>query len=263
MNSLSLNLSNPASSRATLWIEQEQPSQADGYLSRAGMYRSIQALINGEMPGEPDCVNECTVTLYVYRFDLGLAYLFAASHGSLGARMSEDDLYYTEKLQVSMDDEVRLKYPCFGVVESRWLGGVVYDQDGVVTVAPSFVTDGERIRFGAPVYGTFAVTYRIHRDKYILSLPRREAAIENNYSSVAFAAFSGGVEWLEVEMPVGMEETDLQCTGGSGNTSFGLPADGGKVPVSVHADQHSKYDYCTQEFISTSVTESVEWGPEK
>ncbi|MBU1418328.1 MAG: hypothetical protein KKI15_07565, partial [Proteobacteria bacterium] len=230
MNTLTLNLSNSASSRDTLWIEQEQAGQADGYLSRAGMYRSIQALLNQEMPDEPECVNECVVTLYVYRFDLALAYRLDVSHGHLGARITEDDLYFTEKIKVSMDDEVKLKYPCFGVVESRWLGDVVYDQDGMQSVAPSFVAGVEKISFAAPVYGTFAVTYRIHRDKYLLSLPKRETAIENKYSSVAFALFTGGLELLEVDPPAGVEQTDMVCTGGGGSTSIAGPADGRNIP---------------------------------
>lgn len=259
MNTLSLNLSRPASSdRDALIIEQEQPGQADGYLSRAGMYLSLLALINGEMPEEPECVNECTTALYVYRYDLSLAYQLHVSHGSLGPMERQDDLYYTEIIKVSMDDEVRLKYPCWGVVESRWIGDKVWDQDGSATAAPGFVTEVDKLKFAAPVYGTLAVTYKINRDKYSLALPKREAAIENKYSSVAFAIYSGGGQWEMIDPPPGAESTDQQCTGGGGTTV--TPGSGGSsIPVSAHADKHITQDYCSRLITSNETTESIDW----
>jgi len=253
MNTLSLNLSRPASSgRDALIIEQEKPGQADGYLSRAGMYLSLLALINGEMPEEPECVNECSTTLYVYRFDLALSYQLRVSHGSLGPLERQDDLYYTEKIKVSMDDEVRLKYPCWGVVESRWIGDQVWDQDGGAIASPSFAAEVERLRFAAPVYGTLAVTYKINRDKYSLALPKRETAIENKYSSVAFAVYQGGLEYLLVDPPVGMEESDRSCIGGGGSTSITGPEDDPTIPHAPNVDATIEINYCTQEITSDS-----------
>lgn len=260
MQTLSLNLSLPSSvARDTLIIEQEKPGQADGYLSRAGMYLSILALINGEMPEDPECVNECTTTIYVYRYDLALAYRLAVSHGSLGSMEREDDLYYTEKIKVSMEDEIKFKYPCFGVVESRWIGGLVWDQDGSSIAAPGFVADVDKLRFAAPVYGTLAVTYKISRDKYSLALPKRETAIENKYSSVAFAVYPGGGKWEMIDPPPGAEATDQQCTGGGGGTTITPGAGGSSIPVSAHADRTITVDYCSQTITSDEATESIDW----
>lgn len=248
--------------RDGLWIEQKNPDPADGYLSRAGMYRSILALLNGDLPEEPDCVNDCVVDLYVYRYDLGLSYRLQASHGQLGNAIVEE-LYFTEKIRVSMVDELRLKYPNFGVVESRWLGDRVWNQDGALTTAPSFVATMDMVRFSGAVYGDFLITYKINRDRYQLALPAREASIENKYASCAFATYQGGIKWEPIEPPAGLEQTDQHCTGGGGSTTIGGPPDGRNIPVAAYADKKTEIDYCTQVADEPTYTEHVDWEYQK
>lgn len=253
MATLSATLSRPAAAdRKPLIIEQEGYGPADGYLSRAGMYRGLLALLSGTQPDAPVCVDECATAFYVYRRDLALEYRLQVSHGDLGLRVRQDDLFYTQKISFVMESEADLAYPCWGVVESRWLGDVVYDRDGGITTPPVLTTSSNLLTLSKQVYGTLAITYRINRDRYDLELPRRAAAIENSYSSVAYATWTGGIEWLPVQPPPGAEESGQQCFGGGGGSLTIVPDDEPGLPVADNADAEIVIDYCTQEVISDS-----------
>lgn len=248
---LTAYISRPAAAvRDLLVIEQEGYGATDGYLSRAGLYLGLLALLDGEQPAEPVCVDDCRTALYVYRRDLLLNYRLAVSHGKLGAPVREDDIYFTERLKFVMSDTMPFRYPCRDVVESRWLGDVVYDQDGGEVDPPGQTPSVDAMTLTQPVYGTLAVTYRIDRDRYDLELPAREAAIENRYSSVAYAVYTGGLQWLAVQPPPGAEESGQQCSGGWGASLSVIPPDDPGLPTAPNADAEIVIDYCSQEVIS-------------
>lgn len=251
MPSLSATLSrSAATTRDPLFIEQEKYGATDGYLSRAGLYLGIMALLDGDPPADPVCVDACGTTLHVYRYDLNVHYRLAVSHGALGEMVRSDDLLFTEKIVFVMADTAGLSYPCHGLVESLWLGDVVYDQDGGEIAPPAMTASLDALALAAKVYGTLAVTYRTSRDSYALELPARDQVIENKYSSVAYALWNGGLTWLTVTPPPGAEESDQQCSGGWGASLHGVPPDAPEQPYGPNADAEILIDYCSQEVIS-------------
>lgn len=212
-------------------------------------------LLEGVETEDPDCTYSCGTTVYVYRYDLTLNYKLYASHGTLGDKITQGDLTYTEKVKVSMQDEVSLKYPNFGVVDTTWLGGKAWDRTGRETTAPGYTADSSKVIFDQPVYGTLLLTYRINRDKYSLSLPKRVDAEENKFSSVAYAIYKGGPTWEEIETPPGSDDTDQQCTGGGGGGLEVDPPDPKEYPpYASNVDAKRVVDYCTQEVISDNST---------
>lgn len=236
-----------------LIIEQEGYGATDGWLSRAGMYRGILALLNGEEIPEPECTPNCGTRLFVYRYDLGLAYQLHVSHGRLGERRVEDHYYYTEKLKVSMSREVQLRYPCLGMIEHRWVGNKVWDGDGSETTAPQVTTSIDRAYLSKICYGTLLLTYRIHRHSYTLALPKREDTEENKYACVAYALHRTGPTWIEVQPPPGAEEMEQQCSGGGGGLDIpDKPEPDREPPYAPNVDAEIKIDYCSQEVISDS-----------
>lgn len=251
MPTLSTTLTRPTFDGDALMIRQQEYGPTDGILSRAGLHRAIIALLADEPIPEPDCVDECATELYVYRRDLTLNYRLHVSHGILGQRIREDDVYYAQKIKLEMDDRISFDLPSFGVVDHRWLGDTVWNHDGSEIPPPSFTATMDGIEFAAPVYGTIVIGYRLRRDRYDLRLPRRDDAKENSFASVAYAVFNDGPVWHEVEPPPGAEETGAQCYGGGGGSSdITGPEDDDSPPTAPHRDAREIRDYCSQEVIS-------------
>lgn len=251
MATLSTTLTRASFPADVLLIRQQEYGPTDGILSRAGLHRAIVALLADEAIPEPDCVDECATELYVYRRDLTLNYRLQVSHGTLGAKIREDDVYYAQKIKLEMDDRIGFDLPSFGVVDHRWLAGKVWDHDGNEIPPPAFTATMDGIEFAAPVYGTIVVGYRLRRDRYQLTLPRREDARENSFASVAYAVFDDGPVWLDVEPPPGAEETGSQCSGGGGGAAdITPPEDDDSPPTAPNRDAREIRDYCSQEVIS-------------
>ncbi len=251
--SLSLNLTRPAAGTASkLIIEQEKYGPTDGYLSRAGMHLLLWALLQDEQPEQPECSHTCATWINVYRYDLGLQYQLHASHGQLGERIVEDELIFTEKIKFSMEQEKPLKYPCFGLVAVNWLGDRAWNHEAQQIAPPPLTATATAVRHApGKLYGTAAVSYRIHRDRYGLALPLREEAKENKFSSVVYAVHKGGPTWEIIEPPPGAEETGQQCVGGGGGVPEFPPSDDDdQPPTAPHRDAKQVKDYCTQEVIS-------------
>ncbi len=251
---LNISLSNRSSfSSKLLFIEQENPDPTDGFLSRAGLYITVHNLLEAYQQDDPDCKLGAGVFIYVYRYDLSLDYTLFASHGTLGERVVQDNLVFTQKIRPEMEDRKALSYPNFGETASSWLGDKVWDYNGNDITPPSFTTDLREIQYSQKVYGTHLLSYKIHRDKYSLALPKRELASSNKYSSVAFAIYKPGPPvWLEIKVPGGVEETDEQCSGGGGGGLDHNPPDPKpyEPPYAPNTDAEQKVDYCTQETIS-------------
>lgn len=244
-----INLTRQTIEESGLFIEQENYGRYDGFLSLAGMYNLLFNLLDGELPDDPECYPDCGTNVYVYRYDLTLNYKLYVSYGSLGQKIQEET-FYIEKVRVSMESEVGLKYPCFGEITSRWLGDKVWDKNGREIATPSYTVEIDKVVFDEPVYGTLLLAYKINRDAYALALPKREGADQNKYTSVAYAIYSGGPTWLELEPPPGAEETDQQCKGGGGGGTVNPPEPEDSPPYAPNVDAKKVIDYCTQEVTS-------------
>lgn len=250
---LAISLSRPAPSRLNqLFIEQGDPEPGEGYLSRAGMFLALLDLVENQDPAErTNCLSGGRgTTLYVYRYDLSLPYTLHVTHGELGDRRVEDDLVFTEKIRVNMQGEVNLKYPNFGVVDTAWLGGKVWDKDGMEISPPAPTTTSSSVIFPDRLYGTLLISYKIKRDAYFLPLVARPEAEENKYSSVAYAVHRGGVDWMEIRIPEQLEKTGKVCYGGGGTLGgHEGPEDPDGPPSAPHADAEIGIDYCSQEVL--------------
>ncbi len=246
--SLSLNLTRPAGGSAPgLIIEQEKYGRTDGYLSRAGMHRILWALLRDEQPEEPDCFLGGKTFINVYRYDLALQYQLFASRGELGERIVQDDLF-TEKIKFAFEQEKPLQYPCFGLVAVEFFGDRAWDHTAQQIAPPDLTASATAVRAAGKIYGTAAVSYRIHRDRYSLALSERVEAQENKYSSVVYAIHKGGPTWERITAPPGLEETGQQCFGGGGGQLNPVPPEDEKPPPTApHRDARVVRDYCSQE----------------
>ena len=247
----SLNLSNQGISQSGLFIEQEPYGPSDGYLSRAGMYLVLFNILEDEEQEEPDCTDDCTTIVYVYRYDLTLNYKLYVSRGVIGVKTVQETIYI-QKVKVSMQEEVALDYPNFGETSARWLGDKVWGRDGREITPPGYTASIDKVVFDQPVYGTLLLSYKINRDCYSVRLTKRAEAEENKYSSVAYAIYKGGPTWKILEPPPGAEDTEHQCTGGGGGLDIPDPDPDEYPPYAPNVDAEKVIDYCTGEVESDS-----------
>jgi hypothetical protein len=248
--SLTVGFSNPSGAAYELVIEQGEPNVYDGYLSRSALYLAIWAFLDNNTPQEPQCTTDFTVDLFVYRNNLNLQYTLFSTYGVLGPPINQSDYSFTEKVKFQMKDKATLKYPNFGILGTKWVGGKVWDENGLPTTEPTITVNNKDITFDKKVYGTLLVTYKLNRDKYVLDITPRTDATQNAYSAVAYATHLGGPTWKELDIPADVEEQRKQCLGGYGKTSI-LSVDP-KIPKAPNVDAKTVKDYCTQETLSES-----------
>ncbi len=247
--SVGFGLPSAESSTDELWIEQEDISKTDGYLSRSAMYLAIWALLENGEPKAATCITDVSIDLYVYRTNLSMAYGFYSSYGVLSAKTPQIDYSFTESIKFQMTDEEGLRLPNFGIIAYRWIADAVWDAEGSPTSAPAVTFTSRKAKTSGKVYGTLQVTYKVNRDKYTLDLPKREDTEENKYSSVAYATHKGGPTWKILTVPTNAENEDAMCKGGLGGSTTISPPDD-DIPVAPNIDAETIIDYCTNEVTS-------------
>lgn len=256
--SLSITYTGPAvATKDLLQLEQSAWGAYTGKVTRAEMIRYLSATLYGtEYSSRIDCglvsgSVVCVVAAYPRIADL--VYRLHTSHGTLSSPTMEMPLL-TEALSFTLTTEVSPEHPVREIKSVEWLSEC-YNAEGAVVDPPALSTDGERITIPTAVYGSVSVTYRTERHSYVLTAPRREDAIDNHYSAAVYGVYDGGITWLVIEMPPGIEtfEADAGAYCGWGS-SASVTDDDQDYPVTD--GKHTRttdVDYCSQEIISEEI----------
>lgn len=229
-----------------------------GRITTGAMVRALRSMLYGEDAGDlVDCglTDGCVVCLIlVYPRVPGLAYHFAASYGELSER-DEQTVEESETINFSLETSASPTHPPLAIISAEW-ADVVYDSLGNEIAAPKLtILDGE-ITCPIPVYGAVDVTYTTERHAYTLTAPRREDAVDNFYTAAVYGWYAGGVNWLQVDMPPGIEVFDADenavCGGDSGFINHPDDEDDSQEPVT--GNRRSVVDYCSQEIVEDDFT---------
>ena len=239
-----------------LLIEQTAYAPYTGRITKLAMGVLLSNLIYGREDALPvDCGfdgDAFIVGLLVYPRTPELQFTMYLSHGSMGVPAIEESVQ-EEIINLRLETKSALKYPVLAVSKTEWLGDI-YDKDFNLVPAPLVAKFGDGIVTAAPVYGSVRVTYTSLRYSYPVTIASREESIANKYSSVAFGVYSGGVDWLELSAPPGAEEFDGDCRYGGSTVHVNPPDDPDDDGDGGGADRLIKFDYCTRELISDTVT---------
>ena len=257
--SLTLSFTGQSSDRSpvdALMIEQEPWTKYTGYLTKTSLVKAlVNRLYGGQYSGLVDCGmdgDQLSVAVHVYPYNPFLSYNFFASSGVLSSPVV-DQFDHEEIVNIALDESAGLQYPAQEIISADWLGDV-WDVDGNIIAGPDPAIDQQGIVFARPVYGALRVQYAVIRHVYQLDVVRRQA-VENQYSSVVYAVYDGGLRWLEIEPPPGAEEfaAGSECGYGSGGSGSVTDESGGSIPTEVFGNRVIKKDYCSQDIIRDEV----------
>ncbi len=271
---LTVSFSNPSAVSAAgdcLKIEQKPWGKDVGKTSNMQAIHGIAAAVNGGRWPDMYCggLNGVFVgTVYAYPCDPYLIYQFKVSHGLVTSKMVEVAVR-EEIIQCSMQLEHATDYPVLSMLAQAWIGHC-YDHNGNITGRPVVTEIDNKIVFDQEVYGSLRVQYQVLRHVYRVTVSKRLSSIENNYQSIAYAVWNGGVIWIDIEAPANFEAFDGDCGNGAwydgdGNLIDLSPRgsmcvnDKTKIPVAVTADKNVTMDYCNQEEIESVISETVDY----
>lgn len=257
---LTISLQGPATeSLGLLQIEQQEWSAYVGVVTSGAMVRALRTMLYGdEYQDKLDCglVNGhvvCVIDVYPRIQDL--EYQFAASWGILSNR-SEQEVVETELVSFRLSSTATPAHPAFAILSAKWVDNLVYDAAGNERKAPALIIDGNTIATadGSTIYGTAEVRYRTERHSYILTIPRRDDAVDNFYSAAVYGWYKGGIEWLIIKMPPGIEtfEADPDAVCGHSVTASVTDDEPDPYEQPVTASRTSIVDYCSQVVVEDS-----------
>ena len=255
---LTITYSGPSvASLGLLIIEQAEWGRYTGRVTTGAMVRALRELLYSEESSEQlvNCgmVGGSVVCLIlVYPRVQGLVYQFAASYGDLSARL-EEIVEESETINFSLDTSVTPQHPPLAIHSATW-ADVVYDAAGNEITAPPLSIDGGNITTTIPVYGAVDVVYTTERHAYTLTAPRREDAVDNFYTAAVFGWYEGGLEYLQLDMPPGIETFDADANAVCGHSVTATVDDEERDPIDqpVAASRVSIIDYCSQEVVEDS-----------
>lgn len=257
---ITFTVSRPAaSSLGLLLIEQQEWAAYTGKVTTGVMVSALRALLYGEESS--DRVN-CGVIdgavicqIDVYPLTPGLRYRFAASWGNLSTRY-EEEITETELVSFHLESTASPSHPCREILSAAWVDNLVYDAAGNEIAAPTLIIDGTTIatKNGQAIYGTASVVYRTERHRYSLVIPRRDTAIDNFFSAVVYGWYEGGLDYLQIDLPPGIEvfEADAEASCGYGSTASVTDDEDNPLEQPVTASRVSIIDYCSQEVVEDS-----------
>lgn len=257
---ITFTISRPAtSSLGLLQIEQQEWSAYTGKVTTGVMVSALRTLLYGE--DSTDSVNcgvidgsaICQIDVYPRR--AGLRYQFASSWGNLSTRY-EEEITETELVSFHLESSASPSHPCLEIFSASWVDNLVYDAEGNEIAAPGLIIDGDTVatKNGQSIYGTAEVVYRTERHRYSLIIPRRDTAIDNFFSAVVYGWYDGGLDYLQIELPPGIEtfEADANATCGHSVTATVTDDDNDPIDQPVTASRVSVIDYCSQLVVEDS-----------
>jgi hypothetical protein len=257
---ITFTISSPAaSSLGLLQIEQQEWSAYTGRVTTGVMVSALRTMLYGEEStdrvncGVIDGAVICQIDVYPRR--PGLAYQFATSWGELSPR-SEEEITETELVSFHLESNASPSHPCREILSATWVDGLVYDGEGNEIAAPQLVIASNTIatKNGQAIYGTAEVVYRTERHSYTLTIPRRDEAIDNFFSAVVYGWYEGGIDYLQIELPPGIETFEADATAACGHSVTASVTDdeGDPIDQPVTASRVSIIDYCSQEVVEDS-----------
>lgn len=259
MNALTATYTGPSAEQAALLLlTQGEWSVYVGKVTKGEVVRFVSAAVTEEeYQATVDCGlagDNLICPIIAYPLVPDLDYRLLTSWGELSARSVEMVEIRDEQVQFRLTTEATTEFPARAIRSVNWTMDCL-DQTGEVVAPPTLTIEGQSIRSAAPVYGTATVHYITERHTYILNAPRRETAIDNNWSAVVVAPIIGYEPVrLVVEMPPGINnfeaDPDAVCGRvGRGGGSVTFPEDPYYPPEPAGADLITEVDYCDQEVI--------------
>jgi hypothetical protein len=240
-----------------LMIEQEEWGKNTGVVTTAEMMRYVSAWVYNQLyRASTDCGvvdGQLTCTINIYPRMPQLVYQLHTSWGNLsGPRGGMTTV--EEILNFTLTTEERPRYPVHSISAAHWLAEC-YDVSGAVVTPPALTIDGDAIVITEPVYGSVQVRYRTERYSHTLSIPRREDALEEFFSAAVYALYSGGLTWIEIDLPNSFDEANAtERCGLSGSGSVTWPEDDPRPIADNPYRRKTVVDYCSQTIISDEIS---------
>lgn len=251
-----------------LLIEQEPWPEDVGVTTHLQAIAAISSFLFDTTVPEINCGGDTDgfdTLVYVYPSRVSLIYTFHISHGEYIRGISEM-LIREETQQAGLNDSVQVDYPPISSISIQWIGQC-YDSTGAVTARPLVTVVGNTIYFSKKVYGSLRLRYSVLRITYKVRVEERDDAVENNFDSIVFCVWDGGIKWLRCDPPSGYEATKGECdngfydtdsTDGDDSMHIGDQPDGSpdededpnQAPDDTDgADLRVGIDYCSQELL--------------
>lgn len=247
---LAINLSLPSAEGPYVVLEQEDWKAYSGKMTKAALIRIFE---NAYTEAEHQNVYQCVtgkIILFAYPSDPAMSFITDVSHGDIGFPQVET-INRMEQLPIDMVDKISLQ------MIPLTLDGIAFpsdcwNADGQKIDPPSVELIGKDLIFSEKFYGQVMVGYSVLRYTFGVIVPERDDALENAFSSVAYARWDYGVTWLELGWP------ESGYCGGGGKVIVTPPEKPPYEPPEGGKDRHIKIDYCSQEVISDTNPPSEE-----
>lgn len=252
-----------SSSQDLLDLEQDSWESYVGRLTAANMVRYIRNMLFGEAEDSYfDCgldgEGRCVTVIHAYPLTSDLGYRIYCSYGELGSGIitSFDE---TEIVEFQNSSTASVKYPCQRIVDREWLG-TIYDSQDNPLAHPPIEINGKELIVPEKIWGTVKLTYRVYRRSYGLTITPRADQIEGSYSAAVWAIYDGGIEYLVLSEPPGIDNysTDGRCGYSSWTNVEFAPDEPPKHPAGDF-DKYIDIEYCTQIDISDEDYQSPYW----
>jgi hypothetical protein len=144
------------------------------------------------------------VPIQIKKSPADLQYSLKASYGVLSPAAEETQEHATS-ITIKAEKEHDLAEAVQGDVTAAWEGQVFAEDGSPLSPPPTISQDGAKLSWGVIATGTIRLKYSEEHDRYILTITPRENADPQDkssaYQSTVFAAWSGGVETHEVQLP--------------------------------------------------------------
>ena len=220
-------------------LEQDKWDANVNYLTKMGIVGYLNQLLFQDTPLETNC-SDGIYRVFAYPYPVDLNYLIGTTHGTLGYGIHEE-VEYTEIMQCNLSTSINLKYPSLGIVRFQWIGDA-YNDLGDIVNTPTIDIKGQVVSISSPVYGSFFITYKVHRVTYTLSVLPLKEGVENLLQSFVYACWEQANVVMECRFPAGAD-TNTCNNSGIKNYNINVGPDNKKKCVGT-MPKEEYVDYC-------------------